>query len=202
MIFPVLVCFLFVAQAQDKTAGTPQSFWYQYNMPWIATVVISMATICINLLIAKRGFRQSKENMLLQMQGNISGNNRQKWIDEVRANVSELCTQSKMLNIEFHEPVIDKEKKKAIHEKVTFTKNKLLLLLDPQKPLHMEVIKAMDEFLNVLDQHMFHSDAANKQFLNNADLMNRNNEMINNTRALLYSEWNRIQQIATASESL
>lgn len=199
--FSFLFCLTVWAFGQGVTEAKTQSFWYQYNMPWIVTLAIAIITITINLWISRTGFKESRANLRLQVTAALSSNNRQKWVDELRITVGEVSTNAKMLNIEFQDPFINIERKKMLIEKLTLSKSKLLLLLDPEKELHMKVIMALDALLNVLDGHLFHHGTTNKELFNNADYMNSDKELITATRNLLYAEWKRIQAISESTNA-
>lgn len=199
IFFPILFCLVIMAFGQGATDAKTQSFWYQYNMPWIATLAISIITITINLWISKTGFKESRANLRLQVSAALSSNNRQKWIDELRITVGEVSANAKMLNIEFQDPAVNLDRKKTLMEKLSLSKNKLLLLLDPEKELHMKVITALEALLNVLDGHLFLHPTFDKERFNNADYMNSDKELIIATRNLLYAEWKKIQAISEST---
>jgi|JI9StandDraft_1071089.scaffolds.fasta_scaffold61099_4 hypothetical protein len=130
----------------------------------------------------------------------INSNNRQDWIIDTRNTVSELMTQANLLNIEFQESTVNSDKRKAIHEKFVYNKNKLYLLLKPDKKKHKILMDSLGELLTILDTHLLNSNANNNPSLNmgfipynNGKFMAQAEKVIDNARDLLYEEWEKIQ---------
>lgn len=130
----------------------------------------------------------------------INSNNRQDWVIDTRNTVSELMAQANLLNIEFQEKNINFEKRKAIHEKFVFNKNKLYLLLKPEKEKHKLLLDSLEEFITTLDTHLLNSNANNNPNLgigfipyDNGKFLTQTNKVIENARNLLYEEWGKIQ---------
>jgi len=130
----------------------------------------------------------------------INSNNRQDWVIDTRNTVSELMAQANLLNIEFQEKNINFEKRKAIHEKFVFNKNKLYLLLKPEKEKHKLLLDSLEEFITTLDTHLLNSNANNNPNLDitfilydNGKFLVQTNKVIENARNLLYEEWGKIQ---------
>lgn len=130
----------------------------------------------------------------------INSNNRQDWVIDTRNTVSELMAQANLLNIEFQEKNINFEKRKAIHEKFVFNKNKLYLLLKPEKEKHKLLLDSLEEFITTLDTHLLNSNANNNPNLgigfipyDNGKFLAQTNKVIENARNLLYEEWGKIQ---------
>ena len=141
---------------------------------------------------------QIKTDYIITMK-QINSNNRQEWINETRHTVSELITQANLLNIEFQEQTINIEKKKNIHEKLTYSKNKLFLLLLPRIEKHKLLLDSLNELIITLDIHLLNSDSNNNPngigfitYDNNKFIM-QTEEVIKNARHLLYEEWSKIQ---------
>ena len=130
----------------------------------------------------------------------INSNNRQDWVIDTRNTVSELMTQANLLNIEFQEKNINFEKRKTIHEKFVFNKNKLYLLLKPEKEKHKLLLDSLEEFITTLDTHLLNSKSNNDAkseicFIpyDNSKFLTQTNKVIENVRNLLYEEWGKIQ---------
>lgn len=130
----------------------------------------------------------------------INSNNRQDWVIDTRNTVSELMAQANLLNIEFQEKNTNSEKRKAIHEKFVFNKNKLYLLLKPEKEKHKLLLDSLEEFITTLDTHLLNSNSNNNPNLgigfipyDNSKFLAQTNKVIENTRNLLYEEWAKIQ---------
>lgn len=175
-------------------SAEPKKVWYKdNNMPWVIALVISIVGFFLNLLIANK-----------QISGNIkqsNKNNRQTWVSETRNVISELLTQANLLNIEFQEQTINPERRKILHEKFSYNKNKLNLLLNPAKEKHKLLLESLDQLLTTLDTHMFNSHANNNPNLgiglipyDNGKFMQEVNKVIENGRILLYDEWGKIQK--------
>lgn len=130
----------------------------------------------------------------------INSKNRQDWVIDTRNTVSELMAQANLLNIEFQEKNINSEKRKTIHEKFVFNKNKLYLLLKPEKEKHKLLLDSLEEFITILDTHLLNSNSNNKTNLgigfipyDNGKFLVQTNKVIENARNLLYEEWSKIQ---------
>lgn len=130
----------------------------------------------------------------------INSNNRQDWVIETRNTVSELMTQANLLNIELQETTLNSEKRKTIHEKFVYHKNKLFLLLKPGKDRHKTLLDSLNEFITTLDTHLLNSNSNNNSNLgidfipyDNAKFMRQADNVIESARNLLYDEWEKIQ---------
>lgn len=148
------------------------------------------------LKVSREQIQESTKITLKQ----INFNSRQEWVNETRHAMSELITQANLLNIEFQEKNIDLEKKKIIHEKLTYNKNKLLLLLNPSNEQHKILLDSLNELMTTLDLHLLHSNSNNNPESNvafipydNGKFMMKTETVIINGRNLLYEEWGKIQ---------
>jgi hypothetical protein len=206
---------------QTIEASPVENNWVkEKNMPWIAALIISILTVLTNILIAKSNLKSAKNNLeqqiqsstviannqidsnreatLRQFRATLNTNNRQAWVTDVRNVISELLTQAKLLNIEFQETNIDLEKKKILHEKVTYNHVKLLLLLDPSKEHHKPTLQSLVGFMNILDKHLLNSEARQQGLIiksNNLEFMTSQQKFIDESRKLLYVEWGKIQTL-------
>lgn len=148
------------------------------------------------LKVSREQIQESTKITLKQ----INFNSRQEWVNETRHTISELITQANLLNIEFQEKNIDLEKKKNIHEKLTYNKNKLFLLLKPSIEQHKILLDSLDKLMTTLDLHLLHSNSNNNPESNvafipydNGKFMTETETVIINARNLLYEEWGKIQ---------
>lgn len=130
----------------------------------------------------------------------INSVNRQAWVIETRNTIAEMTGQANLLNIEFQEKKLNREKIKIVHEKFTYNKNKLSLLLKPEKEKHKLLIDSMIELMTTLDSHLLNSNANNNPDLNigyipydNGKFIAQTNKVIEYGRNLLYDEWAKIQ---------
>lgn len=142
---------------------------------------------------------QIQENSKLAIK-QINTSNRQDWVIDTRNTISELMTQANLLNIEFQETILNVDKRKAIHEKFLYKKNKLYLLLKPEKEKHKLLLNSLDELLTILNTHLLNSNANNNPNLNiefipydNGKFITQGNTIIDHARDLLYEEWAKIQ---------
>ena len=204
-----------------ETSPIEKNWFNQKNMPWIGAIIIAILTVLTNILIAKSNLKSARKNLeqqiksstviannqidsnrettIRQFRATLNTNNRQSWVTDVRNVTSDLLTQAKLLNIEFNSTSIDLEKKKALHEKVTYNHIKLLLLLDPIKEHHKPTLRSLVDFMNVLDRHLLNSEARERQGLiiqnDNLEFMNNQQKIIDESRKLLYYEWGKIQTL-------
>jgi hypothetical protein len=182
--------------------------WYKdNNMPWLVALIISILGVCVNLLIAFRSLKYSKINLDSQIKSStdiannqikatLNTNNRQVWLTNVRDVLSELITQSKLMYIELIESDIPNETVKTIHEKLTYNHVKLLLLLNPNKSHHKDLLKSLVEFMTILDKQMLDKHhLGNLNENDNIKFTKCTQDMVESGRALLYTEWSKIQSI-------
>ncbi|MBN1118169.1 MAG: hypothetical protein JXA77_13255 [Bacteroidales bacterium] len=150
------------------------------------------------LKLSREQIQESSKTLLKQ----INSENRQDWVIDTRSTISELLTQANLLNIEFQEKSIDFDRQKVIHEKFVFNKNKLFLLLKPEKESHKALLDCLSELLLILDTHLLNSSSNNNPNLNiehipydNSRFMLQTHEVIESGRKLLYEEWAKIQSL-------
>lgn len=178
---------------------TPQIWYKDENMPWIIALIISILGILINLIISNRQIKANRETTLKQIKATLSTNNRQDWVTETRNVISELMTQAKLLNIEFQENNQNNERKKMLHEKVTMSRTKLLLLLKSDKEKHKILLASLSDLLNTLDEHLLNRKAKDENNINipydNGKFMSQLEKVVDSGRDLLYDEWQKIQSI-------
>lgn len=176
------------------------SAWYESsNMPWLIAVFISIISISLNLFISYKQMRANREITLQQIRATLSVNNRQDWISETRATISEFLTHVKLLNIEYQEKVPNEEKQKILQEKVSVNRFKLLLLLKSDKEKHKQLQDSIIVLLTTLDEHLLNSKplkTENKDLYNNLKLHSEMEKVVHNGRDLLYDEWKKVQSIA------
>ncbi len=149
-----------------------------------------------NIRVSREQIKESTNIALKQ----INSNNRQNWIIETRNTITELTAQVNLMNIEFQEKIINLERQKEIHVKITFNKNKLILLLKPDLESHKKLRDSLYELINILDLHLRNSRNNNDPnskvgFIayDNGDFMEKTNTVLENGRILLYEEWGKIQ---------
>lgn len=185
--------------------------WYKdNNMPWIAAILISLLSFALNIFLANANQKESRLNINKQIESSsqiannqikatLNTNNRQAWVTEVRNVLCELITQSKSFNIELHESTINIAKKKELHEKVTYSHTKLLLLANPDIEYHKPLLSALVAFMTVLDRELLNSEMSPEMRLqyksDNVDFFAALQKIIDSGRSLLYAEWGKIQSI-------
>lgn len=175
--------------------------WYKDdNMPWIIALVISILGIIINLIISNKQIGANRETTIRQIKATLSTTNRQDWVTETRNAITDLMTQTKLLNIEFQEKIQNNERKKMLHEKITLSRTKLLLLLKPDKEKHRILLDSLTCLISTLDEHFLNSKAREENNYNipydNAKFLSQMDMVVENGRDLLYDEWGKIQSIA------
>ncbi|MEJ2596573.1 MAG: hypothetical protein P8100_15940 [bacterium] len=176
--------------SQDMRSMEMNSAWYSdENMPWIIALIISIAGILINLLIANKQIRANLYN--------INANNRQAWVTDTRNVIASLITQVNLLNIEFRESDLDPDRKKVLHEKLIYNKNKLFLLLNPGNERHKKLMDALNVLMTTLDSNLGKHKKKDPEEKNiPADLSvfaSQTEAVIEKGRNLLYHEWGKIQ---------
>ncbi len=175
--------------------------WYRdENMPWIIALVISILGIIINLIISNKQIGANRETTIRQIKATLSTSNRQDWVKETRNVITDLMTQTKLLNIEIQEKNQNDERKKILHEKVTLNRTKLLLLLTPNKEKHKILLDALTQLISTLDEHLLNRKAKDENHLDiaydNSMFLAQLDKVVDNGRELLYDEWGKIQSIA------
>ncbi len=172
-----------------KTQATGSAWYKDENMPWMIALIISIAGIIINLLIANK---QIKANL-----NNINANNRQAWVTDTRNVIASLITQVNLLNIEFRESVTYSDRKKDLHEKLTYNKNKLLLLLNPGNKKHKKLMDALDALMMNLDGDLRKGSLTERKEkhtpVDHRLFISQTEAVIESGRNLLYDEWGKIQ---------
>ncbi|OYU95648.1 MAG: hypothetical protein CFE21_10945 [Bacteroidetes bacterium B1(2017)] len=186
---------------QSLSVNETAQVWYKdENMPWIIALIISILGIIINLIISNRQIQANRETTLIQIKATLSANNRQDWVTETRNVISEVMTQAKLLNIEFQEKYQNDERKKILHEKVTMSRIKLLLLLKSDKETHKLLLASLTDLINTLDEHLLNRKAKDVNNFNiqydNGKFLTQMDKVVENGRDLLYDEWGKIQSIA------
>jgi len=154
------------------------------NLQIESTKEIALQQISNSQKLASHGF-----NATLKTQ------NRQQWINLVRDTLTDFSTHSKILNAEFQEAYFDRTRQIELHEKVTRTRVKLTLLLNPKIETHNNLLEAISELLTVLDLHLYESKGTEKEF-KNLNFSSCNEAVIKSGRDLLYSEWQKIQDVS------
>ena len=143
--------------------------------------------------IAIENIKNSQILAINQFNSTLKANNRQEWINELRNTLSELLAVCKQMNIEFQDSNKDQSRIKELHEKVTFNRNKILLLLDPDnKDTHKTLFDSLHKFINILDDHLLNSKHDLRDY-KNWDFSLEYDTIIENGRKLLYTEWQKIQ---------
>lgn len=191
-------------QQIEKTPSVKE--WYESNaMPWVVSLIIALISVGVNLIISYstrkttiKTVRDQIDNSTklasLKYNSTLNSTNRQEWINTVRDCISELITQCKLLNAEFQEATQSRERKNSLHEKVTYNRNKLRLLLSPQIQQHTDFLNSMKELIDVLDKHLLNSNHNIKEY-DNFDFMQKSDKVIDSGRELLYFEWQKIQNV-------
>lgn len=157
---------------------------WKYILPSISALLVVIISTFGAIYIGKR---------------QINSNNSKDWVIDIRNTISELITQANLLNIEFQETTVNSDKRKAIHEKFVYNKNKLYLLLKPENKKHKILIDSLGELLTILDTHLLNSKANNNPSLNigfipydNGRFMAQTTKVVDNARDLLTKESKKI----------
>ena len=180
--------------------------WYDHKAwPWIASLLIGILTVGINLYISlaarktslalvQKQIESSVNLAKVQFQFALNSKNRQDWINELRNCISEFATHTRQLNIYFQSNEQDKDKAFILQEKVYLYKSKIRLLLTPSIEKHRTYLGAQEDLMNVLEIHLLNSKAKINQF-NNQDFIVKSDIMIEKGRELLYFEWQKVQNV-------
>ncbi|UEG50776.1 hypothetical protein LK994_04720 [Ferruginibacter lapsinanis] len=172
---------------QDQDKQDKRKPWIEKNGPWLIALVVGLLTILANVII-------NRKQQIAQLRVTLKSKNRQEWINELRNCITEFTTQCKMINIEFQDKQSVEGKKKPMHEKITFNRTKLVLLLNPNKNEHKPLLIAIGELLKILDAHLLNSKQKIDNF-DNLDFMERTNKVIELGTELSYYEWQRMQKL-------
>lgn len=164
-----------------------------------STLDISIKQLENNKEIAIKHLENTQKITDKQFRTTLLTSNRQSWVNEVRDVLTKLVTQAKLLNIEFEESAPTSENKKIIHEKFTYQKNKLLILLSHQKKQHIPILDALKDLLEVLDRQLLLSIGKSKNTidppLDTIGVFEKCDEIIRLGSELLYQEWSKIQTL-------
>lgn len=194
-----------------QTVGTDfnKSWAESPSMAWKAAIFIGLSTIIVNLIISfftrktsintvEKQIETSFRIASFQYQATLNSSNRQEWINMLREAVADLYTQCRLLNIEFQEPSQSKERRDILHEKLTLSRAKVLLLLKPDDNLHKEFIDLLKELMIALDKNMFYAKHGTGE-LDNFGFFQKAEKIVEFVRVLLYKEWGKIQDRAVVS---
>jgi len=186
-----------IPSPKEKTA------WFQdTNAPWVLALLISIAGLALNLIIANKQIRSNKEQQLKQIKATLNTNNRQEWITELRNTITELSASAKSLNMSFQLPSLF-DKQFEIHNNFSTKLYKLMLLVKQNKPLHEALMNAVDDLVKLLDNHLFEMNNKQKGYESNFDnnkVLTKIGTVIKIGRDLLYDEWGRVQSIANEDD--
>jgi len=169
---------------------------------FVATITASLInkqttlkSIDTNKEIAIKQIQHSHYATVHQFNSTLKTKNRQDWINDVRNTISEFISSSIKINIEFQDPSTEsKQKIKDIHEKITINRAKLKMLLNPEKPLHNNVLISMDDLMDIYDSHLLNFRTKLGTYDNNKFKIAAD-KLIDNGRILSYSEWQKIQKL-------
>lgn len=202
-----------ITESVKKEDGSqePQE-WYDHKAwPWIASLIIAVITVTVNLVISlttrrtslsvvKSQIESSVKLARVQFQLTLNSKNRQDWINELRNCISEFATHARQLNICFQRNDLD-DKRFGLHEQVFRYKSKIRLLLNNTKPQHTTYLDAQEALMKVFEIHLLNS-AAKIEDYNNQDFLVKLDFMIEKGRELLYYEWQKVQKAQTEAEGI
>jgi hypothetical protein len=192
-------------RVQSVGKDAPKSWIESTAMPWIASIIIAILGLLVNIAIARSTRNTSLEMTETQIKNStrlaahqfnatLNSSNRQEWINDVRDCISELITQCNLLNISFQEEPKNKDREKEIHQKVTLYRNKLRLFLSTEIEQHKMFLDELREFINILDRHFLNSRNPVEDY-DNIAFARKSDSVIELGRALLYFEWHKIQNV-------
>ncbi|MBN8786473.1 MAG: hypothetical protein J0I84_05235 [Terrimonas sp.] len=162
-------------------------------MPWVTAIIVGIITVGVNIYISRSNRDTTLAVARAQLNGTLNATNRQQWINQTRDAISDFVTQCRLINIEFQEPVNDRENQKELNEKIALSRNKLKLLLAEHLDEHSMLLSAMEELAGMVDVHMLNNRSNIKDQYNNVDFMRKCETVIARGRMLLYYEWGKIQ---------
>jgi hypothetical protein len=189
------------------------------DRPWQVTLIVGLlvfvATIIASLInrrITLRGINTNKDIAITQIENSqlvtqhqfnatLKTKNRQDWVNEVRNSLVEFIANCVKINIEFQDPGNDsKQKVKDMHEKITFHRTKLRLLLSskPEKLPHSNLLASIKTLVDILDVHVLNYKG-NVNDWKNGEFQKASDKIVDDGRVLLYDEWKEIQKLTTDS---
>lgn len=167
------------------------------NMPWLVALLIGVLSAFVNFWLSLKQ-RKSNENMLIsqlanakeisqtQFKSTLATKNRQDWVNDLRHSLSEF-----LINSAFYTPDFTHNKSvaeiKEVTEKIGYTRYKIELLLNKNKPDQRRLLDAVEKmsqlFLTPKDQ-----------FENNDYKKNRV-EIMDAASALFEIQWKKIKSL-------
>ena len=84
--------------------------------------------------------------------------------------------------------------RKILHEKVSYQKFKLQLLLSAGIPKHQELRASVHEIMKILDFHVHMTPERFREYNQNPEFFALSEKIIEQGRDLLYTEWQKIQK--------
>lgn len=181
-------------QIKDITEKSETTLGLDKNMPWIAAILIGIITAFVNFWVAHR-LRQSnernlqrqienaKETTLIQFNATLATKNRQDWINELRQNISEFLTYAMCLTPSFVSNNQDERRKYL--EKLAFTKSKIELLTNEDKPEQKELLDTLGDILDILSK--------GKEDFKKEDMQAARSKTISAARKLFKIHWGKIK---------
>lgn len=179
-------------------------------LTFIATIIVSLInrhitlkSIQTNKEIAIQQIENSQNATLHQFNSTLKTKNRQDWINDVRNSLSEFIANCVKSNVEFQDPTSEsKQKIKDIHENIILNRTKLRLLLNsnPDKTLHNNLHTSIKEFVDIFDKHVLNY-RNNINDYNNYDFQKACDKIVDDGRALLYDEWQKIQKLTNDKDT-
>lgn len=177
---------------------TPRDNWYLEHGGLTASAAVIASAIAGT--IAWYGIKAARDNLARQMddqrkiaqkvaRASVVSANRQKWIDAIRDDLAELITADDVMlehsRTNFNNvPVDDREKYKervgAARAKVQLMHRRIQLRLNPSKPTHEALMRAVDTLIAATDP----------------DHRNARNGLIEGAQSFLRHEWLRLKQEA------
>ena len=184
---------------QNMNSAESNTAWFEGpNTPWVFALVISIAGLTLNLIIANKQIKNNNRQQIRDIKATLNTSNRQTWLNELRNTIADFATCAKSLNVALQNKNLA-EKQIELHERFSYNLNKLLLLLKEDKRLHKSLIDKTDELLTIIDSNLFvvgqKFNESDPEF-NNAGVLLKIGEILKVGRDVLYDEWATIQSIS------
>lgn len=154
-------------------------------LPVLSALVVVIIGSFIQFKIAQKQLKASAKSNLAML--------REKWINDLRDQMSEFVSSISMLTLFVATKAIDKPSFRDRYERVAFLNTKVKLLIDPNEPGHRELVEKNEELLS-----KFWDVISKSESTKHIGIRKNIEEVIEISQKIMKKEWERIREIETS----
>lgn len=173
------------------------SFFEKHFVSFIA-LIIGIISAIVNLCVARRLrysnernlqklIENAKETTMREFNATINTHNRQEWINELRHTLSQLLSYTTQILPPLEDTYGKSIDKNAFVEKIAYSKAKIDLLTNEEKPEQKTLLDAVDRIID--------TSTKNKEEFNMSDFQDAREKMIQASRKLFRVHWLKIKDL-------